>query len=59
MSAIFGFDRGFDTFELLLHDDGILGARGDELIDRAVDWVETRPKDARAVFSLLAHGGSA
>ena len=47
VSATFGFDRGFDTFELLLHDDGILGARGDQLIDRAVDWVETRPRTSR------------
>ncbi len=53
VSAIFGFDRGFDTFELLLHDDGILGARGDQLIDRAVDWVETRPKDAEPFFLYL------
>ncbi len=29
VSAPFGFDRGFETFELLLHEDGILGASGD------------------------------
>ena len=53
VSRTFGFDQGFDTFELLLHDDGILGARGDQLIDRAVDWIATRPTDEP--FFLYLH----
>ena len=52
VSAPFGFDRGFDTFELLLHDDGIVGASGDQLVDRAIDWIETQIKD-EPVFLYL------
>lgn len=53
VSAPFGFDRGFDTFELLLHEDGILGARGDQLVDRAVEWLGSRR--SQEPFFLYLH----
>jgi arylsulfatase A-like enzyme len=53
VSAPFGFDRGFQTFELLLHEDGILGASGDRLVDRAIEWLDQRSSEKP--FFLYLH----
>lgn len=53
VSAPFGFDRGFDTFELLLDEDGMLGAPGDQLIELAIDWIVTR--SGQEPFFLYVH----
>lgn len=56
VAAPFGFDRGFETFELLLHQDGILGASGDRLVDRAVQWLDRRSKHtSERPFFLYLH----
>ena len=53
VSAPFGFDRGFDTYELLLHEDGILGARADRLVDETIRWLGAR--NSNEPFFLYMH----
>jgi arylsulfatase A-like enzyme len=55
VASLFGFDRGFGTYELLLDRDPRLGyARADALVARALEFLSRRKSDAPLFLYLHA-----
>jgi arylsulfatase A-like enzyme len=53
VASAFGFDQGFETYELLSEDTPQLGyVKADRLVARAIRWLENRPAD-RPFFLYL------